>query len=532
MLLRAGASAAKAAASHQRLPTTTTTATMAPTPTARLAAAAAQTQTARPTVATAASPGPSAAATRSASPEAAAQDKWGGGDAPSSSSSSRILPRGVAVQSHLDGGNVEVLGAALAPDGATVDVALSIVPDPFCETDGRAHFMWFNFRVAGCRGVPLRMRLVNAGEGSFPGGWRGYQAMASYDAERWFRVDGTSYDDGSGELRIEITPESDYVALAYFAPYTLDQLDRMLARTAAQPGVALRVVGETLDGHDLPVLTFGGGGDDAPEKGRGGTPSELKQAEKKKEKKQIWLVCRQHPGETQASWFAQGLADALTDRHNPKARALLRSADVHLAPNACPDGTSRGHLRTNAAGSNLNREWRHARGELPDADRAPEAHFLTRAMDASPPDLLIDVHGDEALPHVFIAGAEGVPGFYADAEGTDAGTPLGRAQGALVDALLRHVACFQTKKGYAKDAANGADMRILSNAASARYGSLAVTLEMPFKRLRLPAGALVPGGTAAVSAADEDAFEEFGPEMCARVGRDMVGALLQMVPHL
>ena len=99
--------------------------------------------------------------------------------------------------------------------------------------------------------------------------------------------------------------------------------------------------------------------------------------------------------------------------------------------------------------------------------------------------------------------------------------------------MLRHLSDFQTAVGYEKDAPGAADMRILSNAATARYpGSLAVTLEMPFKRLKLPAGKMVPGGTAAVSGTDEELREEWGPERCARLGRDMVGALLQMVPHL
>jgi murein tripeptide amidase MpaA len=456
-----------------------------------------------------------APAARSASPEAALEAKWGGaGAATPSSSCSGALPLGVAIQSHLDGGNIDVLGGEVAADGF-LDARLAIHPDPYCETDGRSHFMWFNFRVTGCRGVPLRLRLTNASQASFPNAWHGYQALASHDLEHWFRVEQTSYD--GKELVIELTPDRDYLAVAYFAPFTLDQHEKMIAKTAAQPGVRLREVGETLDGHALAVLTFGG---------------EECQSKRKK-KKTIWVVCRQHPGESQASWFATGLAESLADPHNPKARALLRSATVHLCPNACPDGTFRGHLRTNAAGANLNREWRHEPGQMPDLDCAPEAYFLTKAMDEEPPSLLIDVHGDEELPHVFIAGAEGVPGFYKDGDaGKDSDTPLGRAQARLTEALITHAPDFQLEYGYPKDAPNGADMRILSNAASYRYNALGATLEMPFKRLRLPAGAMVPGGSAAVSAGDEDIYEEWGPKRCARLGRDFIGALLEVSPHL
>lgn len=55
-----------------------------------------------------------------------------------------------------------------------------------------------------------------------------------------------------------------------------------------------------------------------------------------------------------AEWFAEGLLDRLTDSHDAIARHLLRDACVFVMPNVCPDGTWRGHLRTNAAGKVVN----------------------------------------------------------------------------------------------------------------------------------------------------------------------------------
>ena len=43
-----------------------------------------------------------------------------------------------------------------------------------------------------------------------------------------------------------------------------------------------------------------------------------------------------------------------------------------------PDGSWRGHLRTNAAGANLNREW-----ASPSAERSPEVLAVRNAMDAT-----------------------------------------------------------------------------------------------------------------------------------------------------
>jgi murein tripeptide amidase MpaA len=73
--------------------------------------------------------------------------------------------------------------------------------------------------------------------------------------------------------------------------------------------------------------------------------------------------------------------------------ALLRDAVLFVVPNMCPDGGVRGHLRTNAAGVNLNREW----GEDTDAARCPEVAAVKAAIAATGLDMLLDVHG--ALPH-------------------------------------------------------------------------------------------------------------------------------------
>lgn len=81
-------------------------------------------------------------------------------------------------------------------------------------------------------------------------------------------------------------------------------------------------------------------------------------------------------GESQAEWFAEGLLERLVDKTDAVARHLLRDAIVYVMPNVCPDGTWRGHLRTNAAGRNLNREW-----ASPSEEDSPEVYHLLKMMD-------------------------------------------------------------------------------------------------------------------------------------------------------
>ena len=77
-----------------------------------------------------------------------------------------------------------------------------------------------------------------------------------------------------------------------------------------------------------------------------------------------------------------------------------------------PDGSRRGHLRTNAVGTNLNREWHD-----PSPERSPEVLYVRNEMDKTGVDFAMDVHGDEAIAANFLAGFEGIPSWNAGQQG-------------------------------------------------------------------------------------------------------------------
>lgn len=335
----------------------------------------------------------------------------------------------ISITSAFDGGNIHVV----AIDGASAD--LEIVHDNHSD-----FYQWFYFRVAGAAGQALCLRILNAGGAAYPMGWPGYKARISHDREHWHLAD-TSY--AGGVLEIRHRGEHDVVWIAYFAPYTTERHNALIATYANMPGVTHRVLGESLDGQPIDCLTIGAGA------------------------KQAWLYARQHPGETMAQWWAQGALERLTDSADAVTAALLAKATFHIVPNVNPDGSSRGHLRTNAAGVNLNREW-HA----PSAERSPEILAIRNAMDATGVTFAMDVHGDEAIPANFIAGFEGIPSW------TDA---LGHKFYAFQTALAARTPDFQTSLGYAKSAAGKANLSMSTNQLAERFGAVAMTLEMPFK---------------------------------------------------
>ena len=343
-----------------------------------------------------------------------------------------------SISAAFDSGNIIVHDTMLSHDGVN-SATLSIAKDR--ESD---FFQWFHFRVAGPEGEEAVLRITGLEASAYPGGWPGYAARMSVDRENWLTAP-TSYDAGEegGTLTIRAVLETGVAWFAYFAPFSLERHQDLIAAALTNGAVRHRELGQSLEGRAIDCLELG----DGP--------------------KQVWLYARQHPGESMAEWWMEGALDTLTDPADPHARALRQRCRFHVVPNANPDGSCRGHLRTNAVGANLNREWRE-----PSAERSPEVLAIRNAMDASGVDFAMDVHGDEAIPYVFIAGFEGIPSWT---EVQGAGYTRYR------QILERRTPDFQTKRGYPSASPGRANLSMSTNQVAERFGCLAMTLEMPFK---------------------------------------------------
>jgi len=339
----------------------------------------------------------------------------------------------IAISSAFDSGNITVVRA----DDPS-DIQLAIRPD-----SGSDFYQWFHFRVTGARDAALRFRIVNAAGAAFAPAWSGTRPVWSTDRVRWYRVDASYVD---GVLQWDHTPSADAIWYAYFAPFSLELHQELLGRCQQHPLVRLRRLGLTVDGRDLDVLDIG-------------TPGPGKPV--------IWVIARQHPGESMAEWWMEGFLGRLLDRDDALARRLLERAVFHVVPNMNPDGSVRGNLRSNAAGANLNREW-HA----PTAARSPEVLWVRDEMDRTGVDLCLDVHGDEELPFNFIAGPEGIPSWN---------DGLAASLSAFKLAYQRANPDFQVVRGYPVDPPGGANLTMCTAAIAERFHCLAMTLEMPFK---------------------------------------------------
>lgn len=340
------------------------------------------------------------------------------------------------ISSAFDSGAIEFVSASNV--GPTAELQLRI------RKDTHADFrQWFHFRLSDARGVACTMRFENAGACTYPSGWTDYRAVASYDKSRWFRVP-TRYD--GTVMTVEHTPERDTVWYAYFEPYSLERHQALIGRTGDSPLARIERLGASVEGRDIDLITIAAG--NGP-------------------KDTIWIIARQHPGETMAEWLVEGMVERLIDRADPVSRRLLERAVLHIVPNMNPDGSVRGNLRTNAAGANLNREWMS-----PSLASSPEVLLVRERMQRTGVHAFIDVHGDEALPYVFVAGGEMLPGFSPE---------QARVQSEFIANFKRASPEFQDVHGYSAGKYHQDALKLASKWVGHTFGCLSLTLEMPFK---------------------------------------------------
>jgi murein tripeptide amidase MpaA len=338
----------------------------------------------------------------------------------------------IKISSQFDAGAIDIVSATSANA-----IDLNIRKDSHADIT-----QWFYFRLQGAQGEPCTIRFLNAGQSAYPAGWEDYRACASYDRVNWFRVPTTF--DGQ-VMTIAHTPAMDSVYYAYFEPYSFERHLELMDRAQMLDNVRMVDLGNTVDGRDFNMLVIGD-----------------PQAAKK-----VWVIARQHPGETMAEWFVEGMLDALLDPAHPFGRQLLKEAVFYVVPNMNPDGAARGNLRTNGAGANLNREWLN-----PSMERSPEVFLVKAKMHETGCDLFLDVHGDEGLPYVFVAGSEALPNF---SPGQAA------AQRRFMDDFMIASPDFQDVHGYPPAPYTDEVLTMGSPHITHAFGCLSLTLELPFK---------------------------------------------------
>jgi len=188
--------------------------------------------------------------------------------------------------------------------------------------------------------------------------WYGLNICYSYDNKTWKRC--KTVFTGS-EIHWTIKPTKNIIWFAYYPPYTFSRTKKLFGND--------KIIGYSHQKNPIYMKTIGKG------------PIT------------VWVIARQHPGETIGSWMMEGFLK----RVKQLGKKLSKHYTIKMIGNANPDGTILGHWYTNAKGLNLNRDWTNTESK--------EIKCIKKEFERKNKcDLFFDLHGDEgSFEHFLVA---------------------------------------------------------------------------------------------------------------------------------
>jgi zinc carboxypeptidase/carboxypeptidase M14-like protein len=242
---------------------------------------------------------------------------------------------------------------------------------------------WYYFALEGLPKTKIVIDLYNLlGEYNYKPAHavtKRTRPVYSYDGVTWkhFNDSEVEWNDEKVELRISFIPEKQRMWIAHTPPYTNLNLDALLSQYKGNRFLQREVAGKTVEGRELLLLTI-----TDPQKSASG-------------KKVIWLMFRQHSWESGTSWVCDSALRFLLSS-DPEASRIREQTIFKIFPMADPDGVSRGGVRFNKNGFDLNRNW-----DTIDPDKMPEITAQRKAIFAwldqgHPIDLFFTMHNTES----------------------------------------------------------------------------------------------------------------------------------------
>jgi hypothetical protein len=284
-------------------------------------------------------------------------------------------------------------GASLGTVEKTGDAEFRLhVAGQYDERGRNRQASWHYFRMEHVAGRDLTLTFTDyVGEYNDKPGACAMKAntipVYSFDGHTWKHFPAMDWDNDAKEATVRIRPEGDTLWIAHIPPYTHSDLLRLLANLDRSPHARIEVIGKTVQGRDLHLVTVTdfSVADDA--------------------KKVVWLQARQHAWEAGTSQVMEGALRFITSA-DAKARELRQHVVFKFTPMMDPDGCANGGVRFNANGYDVNRHWNEV--DLRDKDvlrRMPEIWYVKRAifaqMDSGHPiDLMINMHNEEEGEHM------------------------------------------------------------------------------------------------------------------------------------
>jgi hypothetical protein len=211
--------------------------------------------------------------------------------------------------------------------------------------------------------------------------------LFSNDGEHWQHFASMDWDKEKKEATLKFRPTGDRIWIAHLQPYTHSRLLKLLEEIDRSPSARVEVIGKTVQGRDLHLVTV----------------TDFNKADA--EKKTVWLQARQHAWESGTSFVMEGALRFITS-DEPRAKALREKVVFKFTPMMDPDGCAGGKVRFNANGYDVNRHWDEVdlrRKEF--LERMPEIWYVKRSLfgyvDAGHAiALMVNMHNEESGEHL------------------------------------------------------------------------------------------------------------------------------------
>jgi len=251
---------------------------------------------------------------------------------------------------------------------------------------------WYYFRMDRVGGREITLTLTDlVGEYNDRPGAVSMNAdtvpVFSADGRQWRHFPTMQWNDTAKEATLRFRPETDTVWIAHIPPYTPRDLRLLLDDVGRSPDARVEVIGKTVQGRDLHLVTVTDPG--TPDDG----------------KKLLWLQARQHAWEAGTSQVLDGALRFITS-DDERARELRRRIVFKLQPMGDPDGCATGKVRFNAHGYDVNPHWDKVdlRGKEY-LEKMPEIWYVKKAVygqaaSGRPIDLMVNLHNTETAEYI------------------------------------------------------------------------------------------------------------------------------------
>lgn len=260
-------------------------------------------------------------------------------------------------------------------ENGTLGNVKQIGPDEYylyAFPEGKPHsgFLWFHFRVEGCKDRTVTFHVNPAPFSKDRTGGNGTRSpVMSYDGDAWSGIEDKSWNEDGTVLTFRQTFTQSRAWVASFFPFTADRITRFIERHKGAPYFQAGSLGQTKGGRDMRFYTITDPG--VPEA----------------DKRVVLFTTLQHDLETTGAMALEGICSFLLSG-DPRADKLRKTSVFYVVPMMDPDGIAGGNLYCPAG--NLNRQW-----GLGTTAETPNVEKFVRSLGARgrKVDLFMDFHG-------------------------------------------------------------------------------------------------------------------------------------------